>query len=344
MREHGSRHGRHTRRAGRAIAGLAAAALMALLAAVPARAADVQPIQPALLVADLDRLAGEVRAATTPEEASALADRMPAEWIVQAGRDRFTVIAAPIAAALRESGRERDPAKWRATRDRVAAAVEAMRTEAEGLTADGPAPPAHVRTALGEVLAAPEFRGREQYAALMGLAERIREWVRSWLRPLDDSGRALDGILRWLSWIAGAVTFAVLAALAWRLLRGATRDTSALARLQPAADPADARAWARRAREAAAAGDAREAVRCAYHAVLHRLDEDGAWKIEEARTPREYVRLLPAADRRHPAVAFVARLFEGTWYGGAQPGLDEAQAALGRLGELGCDTHADPAI
>jgi hypothetical protein len=227
----------------------------------------------------------------------------------------------------------------------VAATIEAMRAEAERLTVDGPAPPAHVRTALGEVLAAPEFRGREQYSALMKIAERIREWVRGWLRPLEGGDRAIGTFVQWIAWIAAALAFAVLAALVWRLLRSASRDTSALAaRLQPSADPTDARTWARRAAAAAAAGDAREAVRCAYHAVLHRLDEDGAWTIEEARTPREYVRLLPAADRRHPAVASVVRLFEGTWYGGAQPGLDEARAALGRLGELGCDTHADPAI
>jgi hypothetical protein len=343
MHEDGSRHGRHTRRrrARGAIAGLAAATW--LLAAGPAHAQDAAPIEPARFVSALDRLASDVRAAT-PEEASAIAGQLPAEWTIHAGRDRFTVASAPIADALREAARHDDPAGWRAGRDRVAASIEAMRGEAERLTVDGPAPPAHVRAALGEVLAAPEFRGRERYAALMGLADRIRKWVQSWFRPLDGGGQALGTFIKWLSWIAAAAAFVVLAALVWRLLRSASRDTSALARLQPAADPADARTWARRARAAAAAGDAREAVRCAYHAVLHRLDEDGAWTIEEARTPREYLRLLPAADRRHPAVASVARLFEGTWYGGAQPGLDEAQAALGRLGELGCDTHADPAI
>ena len=79
--------------------------------------------------------------------------------------------------------------------------------------------------------------------------------------------------------------------------------------------------------------------RCAYHAVLHRLDEDGAWTIAEDRTPREYLRLLPAADRRLPAVSFVARLFEGTWYGGADPGLDEARAAVHHLGDLADPGH-----
>lgn len=344
MHEHGARHGRHTRRARArgAIAGLIAATLV--LAADLARAQDVPPVDPVSFTRTLNQLAGEVRAAT-PEEASALAGRLPAAWTIQAGRDRFTVASAPLAGALREAASGYgDPGAWPAARDRIAASIEAMRDEAARLTVDGPAPPAHVRAALGEVLAAPEFRGRDRYAALMGLAERIRDWMRSWFRPLEGGDRTIGTFMKWLSWIAAAAAFALLAALVWRLLRGASRDAGALARLQPAVDAADARTWAGRARAAAAAGDAREAVRCAYHAVLHRLDEEGAWTIEEARTPREYLRLLPAADRRHPAVAFVARLFEGTWYGGAQPGLDEAQAALGRLGELGCDTHADPAI
>jgi hypothetical protein len=345
MHEDGSPHGRHTRRARArgAIAGLAAAALVAV--AGPAHGEDATPIEPAAFVATLDRLASDVRA-VTHADAPSLAGQLPAEWTIQAGGDRFTVTSAPIADALREAAATHDdPASWRAARDRVAASIEAMRAEAERLTVDGPAPPAHVRAALGEVLAAPEFRGREQYAALMGLADRMRKWVEGWFRPLEGSGHAIGTFMKWLSWIAAAAAFLVLAALVWRLLRSASRDTSAVtARLKPAADPADARTWAGRARAAAAAGDAREAVRSAYHAVLHRLDEDGAWTIEEARTPREYLRLLPAADRRHPAVASVARLFEGTWYGGVQPGLDEAQAAVGRLGELGCDTHADPAI
>ncbi len=129
-------------------------------------------------------------------------------------------------------------------------------------------------------------------------------------------------ILRYATWVIAAVAFVLLAWLTWRVLRGASRDTAARPRPVRGADPVDARTWAARARAAAAAGDAREAVRCAYHAVLHRLDEDGAWTIAEARTPREYMRLLPAADRRQPAVSFVARLFEGTWYGGAEPAID----------------------
>src|SRR5262245_56465810 len=88
MHEHGPRNGRHTRR-GRACGAAAVVAAVLLIAGSPARTEDARPLQPALFVATLDRLAWEVRAAT-PEEAPALADRLPAEWTVQAGSDRFT--------------------------------------------------------------------------------------------------------------------------------------------------------------------------------------------------------------------------------------------------------------
>ena len=161
------------------------------------------------------------------------------------------------------------------------------------------------------MLAAPEFRGRQRYAGLLAFVDRVKRWLRSWLPDARPGTAAVVPFLRYATWVIAAVAFVLLAWLTWRVLRGASRDTAARPRPVRGADPVDARTWAARARAAAAAGDAREAVRCAYHAVLHRLDEDGAWTIAEARTPREYMRLLPAADRRQPAVSFVARLFEG---------------------------------
>jgi hypothetical protein len=218
-----------------------------------------------------------------------------------------------------------------------------MRDEAVRLQADGPPPPAHVRQALGEVLAAPEFRGRQRYDALMRLWDDARRWLRSWFPSLAGGGRAVGPAVKWFTWIVAAAAFVLLAALVWRLLNRSTREARVRVRPAAAREVLDARGWAARARAALAAGEAREALRCAYHAVLHRLDEEGAWTIADARTPREYLRLLPAADRRHAAVSMVARAFERVWYGGAQPALADAEAAVTRLGELGCDAQADPA-
>jgi hypothetical protein len=321
-----------------------ATALAAAVLLLPSAARAGQPAAgevdvPAFL-ASLDDLAGRVEAAATPAELTTLAGDVPAAWRVRAGAERFTVDAAPVVDALAGA----DAETWLAARARAAARITALRAEAAPLAVAGAPPPKHLRGALAEVLAAPEFRGRQRYAGLLAFADRAKRWLRSWLPNLDRGRGTVMPVLRYASWVLAAVAFLLMAWLTWRLLRGVSRDAAIRPTARRGVEPIDARAWAARARAAAAGGDAREAVRCAYHAVLHRLDEQGAWTIAEDRTPREYLRLLPPADSRHPAVSFVARLFEGTWYGGAEPGLDDARAAVRHLSDIGCDAQADPAI
>lgn len=316
-----------------------------LLSPAVVRGGQVPPaaeIDAPAFVATLDDLTRRVETAETPADGAAVAADLPTSWTVRAGAERFTVPSAPIAEALRRPTSDDRP--WPRLRETAAAGITALRDEAAPLARAGTPPPAHLRRALSEVLAAPEFRGRQRYAALEALGERIRQWFRSWWPDFSNAEGTVVPTLRYATWVIAAAAFILLAVLTWRLLRGASREAAARPRPARGLDPSDAKAWAARAREAAAAGDAREAVRCAYHAVLHRLDEDGAWTIAEARTPREYLRLLPAADRRQPAVAFVARLFEGTWYGGNEPALADAELAVRHLGTLGCDAQADPAI
>lgn len=319
-------------------------AIVAVALLLPAVARAGQPpageLNVPAFLATLDDLAARVQAAGSPAAVATLARDLPAAWTVRAGDERFTVAAAPVAETLAAA----DDETWLDARARAVARLTALRDEAAPLAAAGPPPPAHLRGALTEILAAPEFRGRQRYASLLAFADRVKAWLRSWLPNLARGRGTVTPILRYASWVVAVIAFALLAWLTWRLLRGVSRDAAVRPRTSRGVEPIDAGAWAARARAAAASGDAREAVRCAYHAVLHRLDEDGAWTIAEDRTPREYLRLLPAADRRQPAVSFVARLFEGTWYGGAEPAIDDARTAVRHLGDLGCDVQADPAI
>jgi hypothetical protein len=319
------------------VAGLLLPALAAAQGAAGRPAADLDP---AAFVARLDAAIEASRAATSAEDAAAVYRGLPSSWTVRAGRDRVTIPSGPIVEA---HARHDAATPWTATRDRMVARLQAMRDEAVRLEAGGAARPAHVREALGEVLASPEFSGRHGDDALMRMWDDIRRWVRSWFPSMQNTGRAVGPAVKWFSWLVAAAAFVLLAGLVWRMLARSTREARVRMRPGTARERLDARGWAERARAALAAGEAREALRCAYQAVLHRLDEEGAWTIADARTPREYVRLLPPADRRHAAVSMVARAFERVWYGGAQPALVDAEAAVGRLGELGCGAQADPA-
>jgi hypothetical protein len=312
------------------VAGVLLAVALLLPAFAGAGQSPASELDVPAFLATLDDLERRVHAANSPAGVATLASELPAAWTVRAGDQRFAVPVAPVAEALAAA----DAQTWLDARARAVARIAALRAEAAPLARTGTPPPAHLRGALAEVLAAPEFRGRQRYAGLLAFADRVKRWLRSWLPEVQTAGSTVTPILRYAAWVVAALAFVLLAWLTWRLLRGMPRDAPPRPTATPGREPMDAHAWTARARAAASAGNAREAVRCAYHAVLHRLDEDGAWTIEDDRTPREYLRLLSAADRRQPAVSFVARLFEGTWYGGAEPAMDQADAALRHLGDL----------
>ena len=45
-------------------------------------------------------------------------------------------------------------------------------------------------------------------------------------------------------------------------------------------------------------------------AVISRLEEEGAWRLDDTRTPREYLRLLPADHRRRRVARYHRELVE----------------------------------
>ena len=85
-------------------------------------------------------------------------------------------------------------------------------------------------------------------------------------------------------------------------------------------------------------------MRCAYNGALRRLEDDGVWRIDQARTPREYVRMLPAGDTRGPALRELTALFEQVWYGNRAIDVDAAGRVGVSLESLGCLYPADRAI
>jgi hypothetical protein len=105
-------------------------------------------------------------------------------------------------------------------------------------------------------------------------------------------------------------------------------------------DPLSRRAgeWEIYARELAAAGRHREAVRAWYHAVLVALYQRGTLHHRKGRTNWEYVATIPPQESWRPDFAALTRSFEREWYGSDQSSreaLDEvAAAAEGLLGAL----------
>lgn len=190
------------------------------------------------------------------------------------------------------------------------------------------------RAVLDRVLARPEFQRTATAIIIERIGERVSGWV---LQTWDRLGLARLGTARaarGLAWILGLLA---LAALTWWLVQSLQRSGSRQAfRIGAVPVRRSARAWAREALAASRAGDRREAARCAYHATVVRLQEEGAWREDETRTPREYLRLLPAEHRRRALVADLTGRFERAWYGSANGSPDDTRAMLAHLEELGC--------
>jgi hypothetical protein len=107
----------------------------------------------------------------------------------------------------------------------------------------------------------------------------------------------------------------------------------------PAALPVSAkqwRVWLKEAHTAAAQGLWREAVHLAYWAGISFLEESGMWRPDKARTPREYLRLLPSGSEHSSTLNTLTRQLEVTWYGTQAAGPETFSETLTNLEKLGC--------
>jgi hypothetical protein len=89
--------------------------------------------------------------------------------------------------------------------------------------------------------------------------------------------------------------------------------------------------WLEEARAAARAGDYRHAVHLAYWAAISKLESRGSWRPDSARTPREYLRLLPKGSQFKTPLADITGSFERAWYGNRVPPLQECEEFVAKV-------------
>jgi hypothetical protein len=174
------------------------------------------------------------------------------------------------------------------------------------------------RAAMKQVLAEREFRNLEEPTARDSALEKIGNW----LNRFFENAAALSGRFVWLGRVVvwGFISI-VCVGLVWGLIQLERRwrirlvpDTQ-----MPAPGAASARhwqLWLEDARRAAAAGLWREAIHFLYWASISRLESRRLWPTDRARTPREYLALVPVHDPRQPSLATLTGSFERVWYGG----------------------------
>jgi hypothetical protein len=192
------------------------------------------------------------------------------------------------------------------------------------------------RKLLSAILARREY----QNVTKTTLRERLLEWIGNWLDRLFNRLAGIGARAPWIALVLrGLFIAAVCLALVWMLVR---MERRARIRLVPDTDPSgnamsarEWQLWLADARDMAAQGAWREAIHFLYWAVISRLESRHVWPADRARTPREYLRMVPSSDPRKEQLAALTRSFERTWYGGRPANPQEYERAAQVAEELG---------
>jgi hypothetical protein len=286
-------------------------------------------------VAELEKYSAAAgRLKDHPEDAAALQRELPRQWVVTTGGQSYRVSTDWLRERLDavRSGRGH-PSEF--SRELVVR-LSAMKASAQALETTEPPANDAARRSLDEILKHREYRGVTAPSPFRSWLEQATNWV------ADKLAVALGGVgqhprlstsLVWLLAVAVALFL-----VTW-LVRSVLR-TSVDNRLRLEGPfVSETRECARQALACADREDYREAIRLAYWEAIARLEEYGLWQMEHARTPREYLRLLPSDHAQRPPLTALTQRFERTWYGGSRVSAEDFRCALVELGELGCRLH-----
>jgi hypothetical protein len=264
-----------------------------------------------------------------PQRAAYLAHNLPAAWNVEADGKIFEVSTEGI---------RRDLGAWQkkpetAGLDLILQHLETLRYQAAAY--ETPAPEiASRRSRLNDILARSEFRNVHGQTWIDRLKQRLTELLIRLLTRMFSSSAipVISDIL-----VYGLIGLAVLALAYW--MYRSVRNSARLETIMPVSIPVSAKQWPiwiAQARAAAAGGQWADAIHLAYWGGISFLEAQGSWRADKARTPREYLRLLPATSAHQPTLRALTMRLEGVWYGMQTAGADGFQETLAELERLGC--------
>ena len=310
--------------------------LIVLLLAVSALVCSAQtaPMSPADYRAELDRFltATEQLDASKKAEIPELLKTIPPSWQVQIDDRKFAVSTEWLRSDLRKLEEKFDAG----LRERIDQRLEDLQAHLNAYL-EGAADTTADRNRLVAILARHEFSDVHGPTLLDRLKQRFFRFLISLLSRAFGS-RAIPTIGKVFVYTLIAVAVVLLAIWVYR----AIRRSSEMERILPEDLPVSAKEWTlwmAEAREAAARGNWRDAIHLAYWAGISFLEARGMWRPDRARTPREYLRLLPSYSEYQGTLASLTRSFELVWYGYQEADAQAYAQALQELEKLGCRSH-----
>lgn len=290
-------------------------------------------LTPAEYAAELDRLASAVEKMTGPDEIPKLLPSIPPVRHVQTPETTYEISNQWLTTRLLDWRQKKDDDD---AQDEI---VQDLRTlRAEVLSLDKPAADSSSpRTALNAILAAKEFQSVHGQALLDRLKQRIYEVLGDILSRVFTRSTiaSISDIL-----VYGLIALAVLVVLYWmyRTIHDGV-ELGELALQSPAVSSKPWMVWMAEARAAADQGNWRDAIHLGYWCGISFLEGQGLWRPDIARTPREYLRLLPAADANQATLRSLTRGFEVVWYGTQPADAGAFSETLSQLEKMGCRSN-----
>jgi Domain of unknown function (DUF4129) len=281
-------------------------------------------------ISELDRVATLADEAVGDKAAAQTALRdLRGDWQIDADGQSFTISTGWLIDQFEKL--QKNPTT--SVRDDIVERLAAMKANARAFQ-QPPLDTSAARAKLTQILARGEFHQVHGATWWDRLKFRIEMWIFRMLSKFFGSSSA-PTVGRLFIW--GLVTIAVLA-LAYFVFRTILQNAR-LETIMPEVLPVSAkqwRVWMKEARAAAAKGLWRDAVHLAYWGGISFLEESGSWRPDQARTPREYLRLLPADSRHRTALSTLTHRLEVTWYGNEEAGPETFSETISHLEELGC--------
>jgi Domain of unknown function (DUF4129) len=289
-------------------------------------------------VADLQNWSEAVaQLSARPEKSSELRHSLPLKLELQDGGQRYSVSNAWLVLALVHF--ENDAHRRTDIQQQMAQRLQWELQQAEALSRPAEAPSSQAaRAQLAAVLSRREFRFVRPPSWWDLMWARVWRWIGRQFDKLMARLHLKPAVSNVLSWILLSVAFLLLALILWRNLRRASRGMTRLGLQAPASQAWGWRQWADAAQAAIAEQRYRDAVHCCYWAAVFRLEQMGVWRLDDSRTPREYLRLLPRDSQQREIMASLTRSFEIVWYGYRPVTPAQAESALRELENLECSS------